>query len=80
MSLLSNPRPLAFVMNAPVAANFSVANGLISISGLTDAFPKFSTLRLLTDGLEESQVAQTSNSALPLPQPTTPPMHLMLPV
>ena len=61
MSLLSNPRPLAFVMNAPVAANFSVANGLISISGLTDAFPKFSTLRLLTDGLEESQVAQTSN-------------------
>lgn len=61
MSLLSNPRPLAFVMNAPVAANFSVANGLISISGLTDAFPKFSTLRLLTEGLEESQVAQTSN-------------------
>jgi hypothetical protein len=61
MSLLSNPRPLAFVMNAPVATNFSVANGLISISGLTDAFPKFSTLRLLTDGLEESQVAQTSN-------------------
>ena len=61
MSLLSNPRPLAFVMNAPVAANFSVANGLISISGLTDALPKFSTLRLLTDGLEESQVAQTSN-------------------
>ena len=61
MSLLSNPRPLAFVMNAPVAANFSVANGLISISGLTDALPKFSTLRLLTEGLEESQVAQTSN-------------------
>lgn len=61
MSLLSNPRPLAFVMNAPVAANFRVANGLISISGLTDAFPKFSTLRLLTEGLEESQVAQTSN-------------------
>jgi hypothetical protein len=61
MSLLSNPRPLAFVMNAPVATNFSVANGLISISGLTDALPKFSTLRLLTDGLEESQVAQTSN-------------------
>lgn len=61
MSLLSNPRPLAFVMNAPVAANFSVANGLISISGLTDAFPKFSTLRLLTEGLEESQVAQISN-------------------
>jgi len=61
MSLLSNPRPLAFVMNAPVAANFSVANGLISISGLTDAFPKFSTLRLLTEGLEESQIAQTSN-------------------
>jgi hypothetical protein len=48
-------------MNAPVATNFSVANGLISISGLTDALPKFSTLRLLTDGLEESQVAQTSN-------------------
>jgi hypothetical protein len=48
-------------MNAPVAANFSVANGLISISGLTDALPKFSTLRLLTEGLEESQVAQTSN-------------------
>jgi len=61
MSLLSNPRPLAFVMNAPVATNFSVANGLISISGLTDALPKFSTLRLLTEGLEESQVAQTSN-------------------
>jgi hypothetical protein len=48
-------------MNAPVATNFSVANGLISISGLTDALPKFSTLRLLTEGLEESQVAQTSN-------------------
>jgi len=60
MSLLSNPRPLAFVMNAPVATNFSVANGLISISGLTDALPKFSTLRLLTEGLEESQVAQPS--------------------
>lgn len=60
MSLLSNPRPLAFVMNAPVAANFSVANGIINIAGLTDALPKFSSLRLLTDGLEESQVAQPS--------------------
>lgn len=60
MSLLSNPRPLAFVMNAPVAANFSVANGIINIAGLTDALPKFSSLRLLTDGLEESQVAQFS--------------------
>jgi hypothetical protein len=47
-------------MNAPVAANFSVANGIINIAGLTDALPKFSSLRLLTDGLEESQVAQPS--------------------
>jgi hypothetical protein len=48
-------------MNAPVAANFSVANGIINIAGLTDALPKFSSLRLLTDGLEESQIAQPSD-------------------